>query len=419
MPADHEADELDRLIESRLNGESPAAPNPLSDALADLAGQLDGLAHQAELPDSADVWSRVADGIEAHEQAQRPSLLERWWPSPSTRAFWAPTLAASLALFAVLALLISEPDSTSAAFVEDVERLSAVTSDALADDVLTPDERESVTALAAALAATVDRRPHTIAELSTRERADVLEALDQVLIILVPVADAELTETRSNTLLAAAGLSATVDADRSTAGAAGVPPGPLPPALVDQAAPPNIGQSDPPLAVPAATPSVALSVASLEGVTDAVENDRRGSGLPSSASGRESGAGRAAADDDDDDHDDDDQASVCFGLTGSTRTVCERAVMAAVAACGGAIDSGDLDECERATEFAEDVCEDLLPKRDARTCERALERLSKAAERHAESLSEDRRSSLDHESIGPSDQDRDDREDSDEHSDED
>ena len=240
MPVDHEADELDRLIESRLNGESPAAPNPLSDALADLAGQLDGLAHQAELPDSADVWSRVAAGIDAHEQAQRPSLLERWWPSPSGRAFWAPTLAASLALVAVLALLISEPDSTSAAFVEDVERLSAVASDALADDVLTPDERESVTALAAALAATVDRRPHTVAELNARERADVLEALDQVLIILVPLADAELTETRSNTLLAAAGLSAAVDVDRPTAAAAGVPSGPLQPAQAsvagDQAA---------------------------------------------------------------------------------------------------------------------------------------------------------------------------------------
>jgi hypothetical protein len=146
MPVDHEADELDRLIESRRNGESPAAPNTLSDALADLAGQLGGLAHQVELPDSADVWSRVAAGIDAHEQAQKLSRLERWWPSPSNRAFWAPTLAASLAL---VALLISEPDSTSAAFVEDVERLSAVASEALVDDVLTADERESVTALAA------------------------------------------------------------------------------------------------------------------------------------------------------------------------------------------------------------------------------------------------------------------------------
>ena len=413
MSSDHQADELDRLIAARRDGERSTPVDPSTEALADLAAALGDLSAQASPPRQDAVWSRVAAGIEAHERERARSPLGRWreWQA-IPRAAWGPAIAASVALFAIMFSLISEPTSTSAAFLADVDELSAVTTEALADDVLTADERDSVAELTASLVATIDRRPETLSDLDPTERENVLSQLEKVVAILLPAADAELVEVRSNMLLAAAGLPVNAS-DRGPEVDPSVGRSPLPQAeatlvpgapgaaaagaLAKEAVAPGPAapSARPPIAV--STPSVAASVASLEGVTNAVENAQRGGGPPGGLPGRPAGVAAPVVA-----H---DNQSLCFGLTGADRASCERAVSAAVAACGAASRAPGMVDCERAVELAEELCDDLLSKRDARTCEHALDRLLQAAEREADRHEDDEHSSLESGNITPSDED--------------
>lgn len=419
MRPDQEPDELDRLIEARRLGDSdPSLPNPLTESLADLASDLEGLALQVEPPDQNAVWQRVSADIDADQGgAGRSSAghgLARSLPAPR---FWGPALAASLALIAVLAMLISEPTSSSAAFVQDVEALSVVATRALEDNVVTAVERGSLANLTASLVATIDRRPDTLTDLEAGERASVLATLDEVVMVLTPVAEVELADTRTMTLLTAAGLTSPVATD--VTGAASPEdqdplPDPVEPArvgAVDASVDAPVRDGVTPPSVAAIPPSVASSVNAIEDVTEAIESSQRGHGPPFESGSRGRGAGS------------DDDSAVCSGLTGPGRGSCERAVNAAVATCGTAADEDGLEACEDAAELAEEVCEDLLSKRNAKACKQALERLTDAAEHELEHDDEDHTSSRDYENITPSDRDRDDddrsHEDSEEDSDDD
>lgn len=125
MPADQRPDELDRLIEGGRDADSLTFGDPAAEALADVAAELEALAGQAAIPHADAVWSRVEAGIEASELKQARSRFDRWRERQVVpRAVWGLSVAASVALIALLFALLSEPTSTSAAFLRDVDQLS-------------------------------------------------------------------------------------------------------------------------------------------------------------------------------------------------------------------------------------------------------------------------------------------------------
>ncbi len=272
-------------------------------------------------------------------------------------------------VIAVVMMLAQPPVNTAEAFVRDVEELSALADAALADSVLTEDEKDSVAEAAIELRLTIDRRPETLIELDPQTRESVLATLAHVTERLTPIADEELVALRGES---APGPVAAIEAvDGSANGApvavatesAGVPEATTPEPDRNSSGRGSESRSDSaptePPAVGHVSPLVASSVTSLHEVADAVE----GAGQVGDSS---SGASLATPG---------YLLGLCRDLRGQERSGCQRAINAAIAACSGAADRDELDDCADASGFANDVCQALLPVEEAGRCTEALDGL--------------------------------------------
>ena len=339
------------------------------------AAGMDALSREIELPDRDAVWTRVAQGIEADRSGEVEPVGMPWWRMAAfrrRRLVWGPLGAAAAVLVAVALILAQPPLNTAEAFVRDVEALSALAEAALADDVLTEDEKNSVADLAIELRQTIVQHPETLIELDAQTRGDVLATLATVTARLTPIANEELVELRGlppglEIATAVVGEDATSTGTSATPtavnSAQAVSPGSSEDAPGRQSVEGAGSPRDGPPGLTAVAPVVASSVTSLNEVADAVEEAGGGNVRPS-ASAVTPGS----------------LVGLCRELRGSERASCQRAINAAIAACSGAAGRGSLDDCEAVSEFAGDQCEVLLPENDAALCREALAGLESGAE---------------------------------------
>jgi hypothetical protein len=381
-----DAARLDRMIEDRRGGrgDSDGPADASLRAVADLAAELDELGRHAPALDEDVVWARVGAGVDA---APRVARRERapWWTAPwwtlhlprwADRPLWAAASAGAAVLLIVAFTLISQPRSTSAAFVEDVNELSSVAQAALADNQLTEDEKGNVAALAAALVQAIDENPAALNELAPEQREHVLGTLSDVMSRLRPISDDELLADDEAIVDDASSestqLAATEDGDDGDGDAENAQDNGGPPEHAAQPVRPTPGGGSR-QGLTVVAPSVTVSVTAIREVTDAVEHSNSGGGEL-----RPSGATPG------------DLAGLCQGLSGRDRSECNRAVNSAVAACSGSsgkkLASG---RCGEAASSAVAVCGDLLSEAAADTCEQAFAALQLEAASNAGAASDD------------------------------
>ncbi len=339
------------------------------------AAGMDALSREIELPDRDAVWSPVAQRIDADRPGELESVGAPWWRMRAfgrRRLVWGPLGAAAAVLVAVALVLAQPPANTAEAFVRDVEALSALAEAALADEVLTEDEKNSVADLAIELRQTIAQHPETLIELDAQTRGDVLATLATVTARLAPIADEELLELRGVPSGPETTPPAAADGVRPTGGSAtptavhsapAVSPGSSGSAPGRRSAEGVEPQRDGPPGLVLVAPVVASSVTSLHELADAVEEAGGGSVRPSASVATPGSL-----------------LGLCRDLRGAERGGCQRAINAAIAACSGAADRGSLDECEAASESAGDACEALLPEDGAALCAAALTGLESGAE---------------------------------------
>lgn len=363
-----DADELDELIEARRGGEpvAPGADGESLYALAELAADLEVLARQVELPDEGRVWREVQSELTRVEPGGRRWLddLVRPLRRVPPRLAWSSAVGVAVAVVIAGLGSLVVPESTSAAFVREVETLSATAALALEDDVLTEEERRSVSQLTASLLERVDREPATLIAMNDDERAEVLLTLGGVVTQLAPIATDEIAASRSAELIETAGLSP---------GAADEP--------AEAQAPPGDGVgAGEALAAPieptqvTSNASIASSVSALRGVGDAVASAQPGQEPDfvtewRAAQGRLPTAGEPTG------------GAICSGLAGAAASGCEQAIVGATAACASVSGDDGLEACRAAVVLGSAVCGALLAEGDANVCARALESLLEAAER--------------------------------------
>lgn len=341
-------------------------------ALPDVPSGLDELRREGVLPDEDLVWSRVSAGMSGRGVVERESDAVPWWrvgPFGRRPMLWGPVGAAAAVVIAIVLMLAQPAVNTAEAFVRDVEELSALADAALADSVLTEQEKDSVAELAIELRLTIDRRPETLIELDAQTRESVLATLVHVTEQLTPIADEELVALRNEAPVPATVVEP-VDGGGSGTPAATATQQSAGTVAVATPEPDRIGsgrgsdsrsdsaRTDPP-AGGHVSPLVASSVTSLHEVADAVE----GAG---EAGDRSSGAGLATPG---------YLLGLCRDLRGQERSGCQRAINAAIAACSGAADRDELDDCADASGFAGEVCQMLLPAEEAGRCVEALDGL--------------------------------------------
>lgn len=354
---------------SRISGDLAPRAEPEAAPLA-MAEGLEMLGRESELPDEEAIWSRVSAGIAADRGRERGSQRLPWWtvgPFGRRPLLWGPVGAVAAVLVAVVLMLAQPPVNTAEAFVRDVQALSVLADAALADDVLTEDEKNSVADLAFELRRTINDRPETLIELDAETRGNVLAILAQVTEQLAPIADEELVQLRGS---APSGLSLTVGAaerGRDVGDSSEAEPTPAIAASVQPTAEssdttPGRGVEmrsdsapDSPPGLSDVAPVVASSVTSLHEVADAVQDAGAGNVTPSvSRVTRGSLLG------------------LCRELRGPDRSGCQRAINAAIAACTGAADRDALSDCAEASAFAGEVCEAVLSSGNAEDCREAL-----------------------------------------------
>ena len=328
-----QADELDALIEARRQGE-PRAEAPASEPgrLAAAAVRLAASWQAAPAVDREAVRARIAAGIAAAPRRDSP----RWWELYRSSGAWVVPRRAALATVAVIAagVLFSllATRSSSAAFVDDVERLSAVTTAALADDQLSDGEKTELASRAAALVERIAADRGVVASLEAEQLEAVAGALSEV-------------ESR---------LQAQSEAE------AAPPPQEARPEDAPGDSPALDGAAD---AAPAAQPAPAVSesLVSVRTVSEVVEDVRA-----SRAQGASVPPGHATLE------------TVCEGPAGSAAGVCGAAVETAKEICGSVGDAASLDACSAAVEVATHNC-DLLTGPDRSACRIALRDLERAA----------------------------------------
>ena len=363
------------VVWSRVAGEVAAeSESGVAGTLADvtslqvLAG-LDNLVSQSTLPDEDVVWLRVSAEMGGGRVVEGGSTTEPWWrvgPFGRRPLLWGPAGAAAAVVIAIALMLAQPPVNTAEAFVRDVEALSTLAEAALADGVLTADEKDSVADLATGLRLAVDARPETLIELDAETRGSVLATLAEVTASLTPIADEELVALRGGP---PPGLATAIESVDSGPNGAPVASGATEGAVVSEEATPKPAEDVPgrgievrsgstpsePPDVGHVAPVVASSVTSLNEVAEAVEGAGRGDASP-----RASLATPGYL------------AGLCRELRGQERSGCQRAINGAIAACAGAADRDERDDCADALAFASEVCEAVLPEAEATLCAEAL-----------------------------------------------
>lgn len=334
MGLKHDASELDALIDARRQGR-PQITSPDSEPgrMAAVAGRLDASWQDAQTVDKEAVRARVAAGIAASPERSAPG----WWARRPWTDAWAVPRRAALATVVVVAagVLFSliAPDSSSAAFVDYVQRLSTVTEAALADEQLSDSEKTELASLAAALVERVAAEPGPLAGLDSEDLEAVASALGEVESRLLPHSEVE-----------------AVAPDAALGGASGEGP------------PSDVGagsSATAPLVSPA--PAVSASIESVRSVSGAVQEV-----LASRGRGSTGAPGRATI------------AAVCSGASGNAAEVCDAAVETAQEICRSVGDVSGLGACSAAVEVVAHNC-DLLQGADRAACRIALRDLEQAA----------------------------------------
>ena len=148
-PQDYEG--LERALEARRAG-GASSPTGEHEELADLALQVEALGQRTPALDESAVWTRVDEYVRTTPQ----STTAFGWLAGAWAAFiqggaprlLAPAGIAALLLVGALALVVLQaPGNASAAFVDDVRELGALTDDALLDGMLSEGELAALAAL--------------------------------------------------------------------------------------------------------------------------------------------------------------------------------------------------------------------------------------------------------------------------------
>ena len=139
-----------------------------------------------ELDDAA-LRRRVEAAVAATPQrSARP-----WWqrgggwllaPGLQTPRMATALGAAAVMVLAIVAVLATQGGTSQAAVLEEVEALSRLTEQALADDMLSADEREAIALRVASLVHLLEQDPQALAQLDDDHVARVADALDTLLV---------------------------------------------------------------------------------------------------------------------------------------------------------------------------------------------------------------------------------------------
>ena len=139
-----------------------------------------------ELDDAA-LRRRVEAAVAATPQrSARP-----WWqrgggwllaPGLQTPRMATALGAAAVMVLAIVAVLATQGGTSQAAVLEEVEALSRLTEQALADDMLSADEREAIALRVASLVHLLEQDPQPLAQLDDDDVARVADALDTLLV---------------------------------------------------------------------------------------------------------------------------------------------------------------------------------------------------------------------------------------------
>ena len=310
-------------------------PRSRRDPASDEADALRALRDSAPPLDHDAIWARVQAGVAATAQRGWPWWDPRGWtwrPQRAGGGAWlrAP-LTAAVAAMGVVAIIVGATlvvgrGSTSAAVVEEVERLSAVASTALADDELSAGELVEIEQQTAALLQTIALQPQALSALDAAEIARVIAAVDAI-------RDGIARQDVAADTVPAVDLIEAVSEQARTAAAAAA-------ATVATAA-----------AAPAAVPT---AVAAETDVTSTAV-------LP-----------------------------VCAGAEGDVASRCDRTFRTAVVTCQQASDRDALDACKDSVKVAKDACSDLPSKGQRKACERELKDVERDAQRRLRGNDDDR-----------------------------
>ena len=302
----------------------------------EVGSSFDALWASAPEIDADAVWAKVRAGA-----AKTPQRRWAWWDPrgwrpesvPAGAPGWRPAprlvtaFAVVLAAVAIsVAALVTQGGSGDAALVAEAEGLSGFASRALADDLLTPEERSEIGRRAESLALALTEDTSELSRLSDTEVARVAETLEAVLRSIDPHEEAD-----GDGVTASVGLIEEVTSQaRDEQAARGVTSAPA--AAPTATAPPPAAPSGEAAASPAASPIQPAVV------------------LP-----------------------------VCAGPDTGATSECDRTFRAAVVACQSAASGDGLRGCKERVQDAKHACNALASNSQRRTCDREVREIEAAA----------------------------------------
>ena len=186
MPDSHDLEDLERTIEERRAAASRPPAGDEQQELAELALTLEELAQTGPEFDDQAVWAKVVDFIETTPQRGGVSGWISGWTAGAwawlggvpARPLLAPAAIASVLVIGALAFLVLQsPQSASAAFLDDVRDLSALTDEALDDAELTDDEIAELSGQTDLLLAAIAGDDGALDDLDDVELREVITAL--------------------------------------------------------------------------------------------------------------------------------------------------------------------------------------------------------------------------------------------------
>lgn len=297
---------------------------------------FDALWASAPEIDTDAVWAKVRAGV-----AGTPQRRLAWWDPrgwrpesvPGGAPGWrpAPRLVTAVAVaFAAVAIsvgaLVTQGGSSDAMLVAEAEGLSGFASRALADDLLTPEERSEIGRRAEALALALKEDPGELSRLSDTQVARVAETLEAVLRSIDPHEEADGEGVTASVGLIEEVRSQARDEQAGRGVTSATPAAPEP-----TATPPATPTSEA-AASPAASPTQPAVV------------------LP-----------------------------VCAGPDGGAAAECDRTFRAAVIACQSAASGEELSGCKERVQDAKRACNALASNSQRRTCDREVKGIEAAA----------------------------------------
>ena len=166
----------------------PVDPSDPTDpgAERDAAEAFERLWASAPELDDAALRQRVEAAVAATPQRGARPWWQRgvgWLLLPGLQAPRIATApgAAAVMVLAVVAVLAMQGGTSQTAVLEEVEALSGLTTQALADDVLSADEREAIRLRVASLVHLLEQDPDALAQLNDDAVARVVDTLDTLL----------------------------------------------------------------------------------------------------------------------------------------------------------------------------------------------------------------------------------------------